>query len=154
MCMRHGRKRSCVHICVFKFLFLYTCKPQQMYDLAFALALWLWGLQRLCLSIFCGSELCHCEQLGMQCRSLRQEVLSRPPLASWRVLSIFCFPRSEVFIFLPPRVLLHLLRNSVGPIASLNDVLGLYQLFPFFPLCLFLWLFVMFIAYLCLLFKK
>lgn len=39
MCMRQGRKRSSVHKCVFRFLFLYTGKPQQMYDLALALHL-------------------------------------------------------------------------------------------------------------------
>lgn len=105
--------------------------------------------QGVFVQILCCSELCHfSEQLGMEYSSLRQEMLSKSPLASTRALSMFCLSRSKVSILLPPSVLLLLLKNCIGPIASLNDVHSLHQLFPFylvsfgFLLCLWyvLWL--------------
>lgn len=121
----------------------YTSKCQQMYDLTFALHLWLWRLWSFCVWILCHNELCHCsEQLGTEYSLLRQEMLSKPSLASQRVVNMFCFPRSKVSISLPPSVLL--LKNSIGPIDFLNDVHGLYQLFPCLPL---LCLFIMFMVY-------
>lgn len=40
-----------------------------------------------------------------------------------------------------------LLKNSVGPIASLNDVHGFRQLFPPYSRLPLLWLFMMFMGY-------
>lgn len=66
--------------------------------------------------ILCCTELCHCsEQLGMEDSSLRQEMLSKPPLASQRVVNMFCFPRSEVSISLPPSVLFAFIEKLYWP---------------------------------------
>lgn len=141
-----GERSFMCKILFLKSLFIYTSKHQQMYDLAFALHLWLLGPKSFHVWILCCSELCHCaEQLGTEYSSLRQEMLSKSPLISRGVVNMFCFPRSKVSISLPPSVLLLSSKNSVGPIASLNDVHSLYQLFPFYPLLL--WLFIMFMVY-------
>lgn len=113
---------GCACFSFLKPLFICTSRHQQMYDLAFALHLGLWGQWSFCVWILCRSEPCHCsEQLGVEDSSLRREMLSKPPLASGRAVNMFYFPRSEVSILLPPSVLWLLLKNCRS-IASLSDV--------------------------------
>lgn len=139
--------------CFFKSLFIYTSKHQQMCDLAFALHLWLQGPWSFCIWILCCNELCHCsEQLGMEYSSLRQEMLSKPPLASWRVVNMFCFPKSKVSISLPPSVLFAFIEKLYWPhclfewCAQFIPAVPLLSLLLFFGFLLCLW------CMLCLLF--
>lgn len=80
--------------------------------------LWLRGLWSSCMWSLCHSELCHCpEQLGMEDSSLRQEMLSKPPLAWGRVSNMFCFPRFKASIALPPSVLFAFIENLYWPLC-------------------------------------
>lgn len=51
----------------------------------------------------------------MEYSSLRQEMLSKPPLASWRGVNMLCFPTSKVSMLLPPSVLFAFIENLYWP---------------------------------------
>lgn len=138
-----------------KSFFIYTSKHQQMYDLAFALYLWLEGLWSFCMWSPRRSELCHCsEQLGMEYSSLRQEMLSRPPLASWRAVNMFCFPTSKVSIPLPPSVLFAFIEKLYWPHCLFEWCAQFIPAVPLLSLLPLLWLFVMFMVYVVLFISK
>lgn len=79
--------------------------------------------------------------------SLRLEMLSKPPLVSeeQRVCLASPDPKYPFCYHLVFSVLL--LKNSIGPISSLNDVHSFHQLFPCYPCLPLLWLFIILMVY-------